>query len=541
MKRGQTWTAYREAQAQQPLLNLEPAPVEPPSRHRVPSAHDSDAGAAPSTLTPKAPRSAAGDATGTSPLATEGSSGQVTAAVASPASASVTPASPSTVTPPASSDPEERAPSDAAGKVAVPAGPRSIAARIVHLAQQMALSDAEVGELDTLLGREINTASTLQMRKFLYEQCGFPKRYIKEGNRSTTRLSVDVSSLLATYRQNRDRRLELCLLLSDRRTQLEALGTKLDRDGRIRFSLNIAGTKVGRMSCQASNTGSGFNMTTVNERHKCLFPADAGCDFYSADLKTADGWTIGAECAALGDSRMLDDMRAGLKPANAVLLLWTHGPQVNQWPMERCLEAQAGIDKKDWRYAACKSGVWGTCYGEGDVTLSVNILEESWKGGGQLVYVSAADCKRLQAAVHARYPGIRRRMERINMLLARDGKLTPCEGVPPRDFFGPKTDHQVQKAGYAYAPAFVTAYADHLALLKMWNDPENIDASGQRIARPRLPVHDSITFVAPVERREWVAERVPLWFANPVCVAGTTFTIPVECCRGANWGDVVPI
>ncbi len=419
----------------------------------------------------------------------------------------------------------------------MPAGVKSIAARIVHLAQQGVLTHAERGELDTLLERHINTASTKQMRAWLYDRWAFPKRFIKEGSRNTDKLAVAVDALLATYRMKRDRRLELCLRLSDLRTQLETLAAKTDKDGRLRFSLNVAGTQVGRMSCSKSNTGSGFNMQTVSERHRCLFPADPGCDFYSVDLKGADGWTIGAECAALGDTRMLDDLRAGLKPANAVTLLMLHGPSVNSWPMDRALHAQSQLDKNDWRYKACKAGIWGTCYGEGDVKLSDSILKGAWKTSGELVYVSAADCKRLQNAVHARYPGIRRRMERIKMVLARDGAIVPCEGMPPRDFFGPKTEHETQKQAFAFSPAFVTALANNLALLKLWNDPER----AQRGVRPRIPVHDSICFVAPKEQAAWVSARIPAWFDNVITVAGAAMTIPYEAKSGPSWGDLTPI
>src|SRR5438552_3306574 len=127
---------------------------------------------------------------------------------------------------------------------------------------------AAIGELDTLLDRHLNSSSTLQMRQFLYERCGFQRRYIREGAKNTNRLSTSVDALLANYRLTQDRRLELCLLLSDRLTQLESLGCKLDTDGRIRFSLNIVGTKVGRLACHGSNTGSGMNLHGVQDRHK---------------------------------------------------------------------------------------------------------------------------------------------------------------------------------------------------------------------------------------------------------------------------------
>ncbi len=425
-----------------------------------------------------------------------------------------------------------------------PAGPRSKATRIVTLAQTLALTDAEAGELNVLMDREMNTGSP-KLLDWLYGAadkggCGFPPRFKKSGGKNTDSLARSTDALLATYRMDRDERLKLCLHLIGLKKQVTTLALKTDSDGRVRYSINIAGTRVGRMSCSASSTGSGTNMTTVSERHRHLFPADAGCDFYSIDLKGADGWTIGAECAALGDTRMLDDLRAGLKPANSVTLLWLHGQQVNQWPMDKCLDEQAKLDESDWRYKASKAGIWGTAYGEGDVTLSANILEEAWKSSGELMYVSAADCKKLQAAVFARYPGIKRRMERINMLLARDGSLTNCAGCK-RDFFAPKNAASTQREGYAYTPAFNTAYANNQALLKIWRDQENMGVDGQRRFRVRLTVHDSILGCAPIEDRNWVASRIGRWFDNPLEIAGMTLTIPFKAKRGPSWGELVSL
>ena len=413
----------------------------------------------------------------------------------------------------------------------------SKAHRIVDLAKTGdCLSYHGLGELDILLDRHLNTDSPALL-KFLYDPpptgCGFPPRYIKEGNRNTTRLARSVDALLANYRSTRDRRLELCLLLSDRLTQLETLQCRLNKDGRIRYDLNIAGTKVGRLSCYASNTGSGYNLHGVQDKHRQLFRADPGHDFYSVDLKGADGWTIGAECHALGDSRMLEDLRAGLKPANAVVLLYRYGPAVNQWSMADCLSAQSALDPTEWAYKACKIGIWGTCYGMAEVTLSEDILERSWKSGQGLVYVSAADCRRLQALMFSRYPGIKRRMERVKMLLSRDGHLTAASGLR-RDFFGRKSDHQTIKDALPFTPAANTAWACNCALLKLWQDPGRVPYGTQ----PLLTVHDSVLFQAPVAQRDWVQSSIPRWFDNPLSIDGTTLTIPYEAKRGPSWGDL---
>lgn len=417
------------------------------------------------------------------------------------------------------------------------AGPNSRAARIVHLAQQAPLlTDAELGELDCLLDRQINTASSKQMRAFLYDPppagCGFQKRWIKDGAKNTNKLSTSIDALLANYRLKQDRRLELCLLLSDRLTQCESLNCKLDKDGRIRFSLNLAGTKVGRAACHASNTGSGYGLHSTQDRHKHLFRADPGFDFYSVDLAGADSWTVAAECKALGDPTMWLDLTAGLKPAKVLSLLYLEGSSVNSRPRDQ-LASQCRALPKDWLYDSAKKACHGSAYGEAEVTMAETILRDSWQGGGKLVNVTAAQCRKLQSLFFQRYPGVKRRIERIKMLLQRDGFLIAASGLK-RDFFAPKNDHQTLKDALPFTPAANTAHCCNLALLKLWQDR----AEG---VQPLLTVHDAILFQAPQAKRQGVAERIPAWFANPICVAGTTFTIPFEALRGPSWGQLEPL
>jgi len=402
---------------------------------------------------------------------------------------------------------------------------------------------AATGELNALLDRGMNTASTPQMRSFLYDPppkgCGFPRRYIKQGARNTDKLSVAVDALLATFRQTKDRRLELCLQLSDRRTQLESLAWKVDKDGRMRTSLNIAGSEVGRMASNRSNTGSGGNLHTISSRHRHLFIANPGYDFYQIDLKSADTWTVACECANLGDSTMLDDLKADLKQAKIVALMYTEGAKVNQMSRSELAERCAALPK-DWLYQGCKRVVHGSNYGMGDVRMAEQILEDSYKGGGELSTFTVAQCRQLQNLYFMRYAGVKRWQERVRMLLKRDGALTAASGLR-RDFFGRKDDHQTIKDAYPFCPAANTAYCCNCALLKLWDDPDNRDTDGKRIARPLLTVHDSVLFQAPVERRDWVAARIPVWFANPITVAGTTFTIPYEAQRGPSWGELEPL
>jgi hypothetical protein len=402
---------------------------------------------------------------------------------------------------------------------------------------------SSLGELNALLDRGVNVGSP-KFLDYLYGEppagWGFPRRFIKERGRNTDKLARSTDALLATYRLNKDRRLELALLLSDRKTQLKTLRCKLDRDGRLRMSINIAGTEVGRVSVGASNTGSGYALHSTPERHRHLFPSDPGCDFYQVDLTGADSWTVAAECLALGDPTMWDDLRAGLKPAKALSALYLDGPAANKLPRPELLVRCRALPK-DWLYDTAKKATHGSCYGEGDVRMAETVLKDSWEAGeGTLATVTAAQCRRLQDLFFLRYPGVRRWQERVRFLLKRDGALTAASGLR-RDFFGRKDDHQTIKDAYPFCPAANTAYCCNCALLKLWNDPDNRGDDGKRIARPLLTVHDSVLFQAPVERRDWVAERVPVWFANPITVAGITFTIPYEAQRGPSWGELEPL
>ncbi len=423
-----------------------------------------------------------------------------------------------------------------------PAGSRSIAARIVHLAQQLALTDAEQGELNVLMERHCNTDSP-KLLHYLYDDppagWGLQKRFIKDGAKNTTKLSRSIDALLANYRVKPDPRLELCLILSDRRTQLETLQCKLDPDGRIRFSLNIAGTKIGRMSCNASSTGSGYGMHSTQDAHKHLFPAAPGHDFYQVDLTGADSWTVAAECRALGDPTMWDDMSAGLKPAKALSALYLDGEAANHLPRADLL-ARCKALPKDWVYNAAKKATHGSCYGEGDVKMAETLLRDSWEEGGKLATVTAAQCRKLQDLFFKRYPGVRRWQERVRMLLARDGCLTAASGLR-RDFFGRKDDHATQKEAYAFCPAANTAHVNNCAILNIWRDPDNRTAGDERIAKLRLQVHDSVLFEAPQDRRDWVKAKIAQWWDTPITVAGTTFTMGYEAQFGPSWGVLTPL
>lgn len=285
----------------------------------------------------------------------------------------------------------------------------TIADRIVALAQHPNPSLAERGELSTLLDRHVNTASHDQMDWFLYARlksealraripfpCGFKPIFKREKGRATTRTTNDVEALLTLFRQYQewtcacgtrtppdrktckgcgkhrdaepltaDHRIRLCLGLSANLSQLETAECRLCDDERLRGSVNLCGTETQRHATYklklAPKQEYGYALHTTPAEHKRFFLADEGYWIGSVDLRGADGWTIAAECAAAGDDAMLADLRADVKPAVAVALLYKYGAEVNDWPREK-VRARVG-DARDpaWLYPAAKRVIWGTC------------------------------------------------------------------------------------------------------------------------------------------------------------------------------------
>lgn len=428
----------------------------------------------------------------------------------------------------------------------------TIVDRIIALARTTSPDDRCLGELSTLLDRHLNTDSVDQLRYFLYNArkgggsdlstripctCSFPPIYIKEDGARTASLATDKTTLLKLWRKSRDRRAELLLRLSDINTQLSTfLNTTLDADGRIRYSLNIVGTKTQRHAAHTSSTGSGYNVHTTPAGHKHLYRADPGYHFFSIDLSGADGWTIGAECAVLGDRTMLDDLNYGLKPAALVALLYKHGADANTWSRDQLKAALPSIKDPPWLYFACKVTIWATAYGSGHVRIAEAILENSFDpdSGEDPVYVEPRVCAALQSLIHARYPGIRRRQDRIKMLLQRDGYLD-CANGSRRTVFGRKDDQSILRDCYAHHPQVVTTWVTSLGWERLWLDPENRTGDNDPIVQPLLLVHDSLTGQFPIDRTDWSCAKLRSWFDNPVTIAGTTLTIPYAGHYGPTW------
>jgi len=396
--------------------------------------------------------------------------------------------------------------------------------------------------LDTRRKKPLNVNSPKQVCTFLYTELCLPTQYAKVGNKfDRTKPTANLEACLALYKKFSDPVVQDILAwrkLDKLRQQLEV---ETDADGRVRGSYNIVGTKTGRLSSSKSPTGTGANLQTITKAVRKVYRADPGFEFFQLDLAGADGWTVAAHCSRLGDDTMMDDYKAGLKPAKIIALMYRHGVSISRLSREelliRCREVDETDPEHGWIYAASKAVQHGTNYQMGAQTVSATILKGSYKNTGRPIYVPVADCKRLQALYNQRYPGVRAWHRWAENELRVKGRLTAASGCTRR-FFGRRNDNVTLRDFLSHEPQANTTYATNLAMHALWNDPENRREDGTFIIEPLHQVHDAVCGQWPVEVRAWAIKKLYSYFDNTLTIAGIDMVIPFDGEYGASWGEI---
>jgi uracil-DNA glycosylase len=397
-------------------------------------------------------------------------------------------------------------------------------------------------------GRELRGAkgslSSKRLAECLYVDKKYPPQYKKEFGRKTEKLTTDVEALLA-LRKRLPEDTFLNGILQHRHLEgiLETLSIRPDPDGRVRCGYNVVGTETGRLTCYTSPTGAGANLQTITKKLRKNYIADPDYDFFQCDLAGADGWTVAAHCARLGDPTMLDDYHARLKPARILALLYELGADINLLDRDSLHNACRVVDANGWLYFSSKRTQHGTNYLMGIPTMVTQIMKDSYKLSGEPIYLDHAAASRLQNLYFTRYPGLRTYHAWAESKLVADGTLVSASGQK-RVFFGRRFGtniHDTVKEFLSHEPQSNTTWATNLAMLALWNDPDNRRQDGSLIIEPLHQVHDALCGQFPSNLREWATKKIASYFNNELEIAGTKITIPFEMGIGRSWGELIPI
>jgi DNA polymerase I-like protein with 3'-5' exonuclease and polymerase domains len=373
----------------------------------------------------------------------------------------------------------------------------------------------------------------------------YPPQYKKENGRKTDKLTSDVEALLALKKQFPDDQFLTDVLLHRHLEGIrETLAIDCDSDGRVRCGYSLE-AETGRVKCYTSPTGSGANLQTIQKDLRVLYGANPGFDFFQADLEGADGWTVAAHCARLGDSTMLDDYLAGMKPAKIIALLYYFGPVINtlsrsdlKWLHDNVFPVVQKIVGK-WLYMGCKRVQHGSNYLMGIPTMQLNVLRDSYKESGTPIYLAYGDAKTLQDLYFIRYHGVKAWHAWAEATIIAKGILTAASGQV-RVFFGGRSGqrlHDTLKEFLAHEPQANTTWATNMAMLNLWNDPENRRSNGSLVIEPLHQIHDALCGQWPQYRRDWAKEKIRAYFNNELIIAGIKIKIPFDGGWGQNWKE----
>lgn len=305
------------------------------------------------------------------------------------------------------------------------------------------------------------------------------------------------------------------LSLRDFGKKIGVLETKIDADGRLRTSYNIAGTTTGRFSSSLNDFGTGGNLQNIEERLRRIVISDPGMKFANIDLEQADSRNIGALCwNALRDSKYLDACESGDLHTTVARMSKPELPWSTDIKENRRIAEQPYYRHHSLRHV-CKVLGHGTNYLGSPYEMSKHTKIEQ------------AIIKEFQALYFQTFPAIPRLHEWIKTQLIETGNLVTPFGRK-RWFFGRRDERDTLKQAVAHMGQSMTADEMNHAMLALWR---------LNIVQILLQGHDSILIQYPEEAENEIIPKALAAMRVPLELEGNRqFVVPVEVQVGWNWG-----
>lgn len=309
------------------------------------------------------------------------------------------------------------------------------------------------------------------------------------------------------------------LSLRDLGKKIGVLETKIDPDGRLRTSYNIAGTTTGRFASSLSDFGTGGNLQNIEERLRRIVIADPGMKFANIDLEQADSRNIGALCwNVFRDPTYLDACESGDLHTTVARMSKPGLPWTGNLKADREIAERPYYRHHSLRHM-CKVLGHGTNYLGSPYEMSKHTKIEQ------------SVIKEFQTQTYfPTFPAIPRLHEWIQKEVIENGHLITPFGRK-RWFFGKRDERDTLKQAVAHMGQSMTADEMNLAMLAVWR---------LNLVQLLLQCHDSILVQYPEEKENEIipqlvsAMRIPLELET-----GRQFTVPVEVQVGWNWGKCV--
>lgn len=424
--------------------------------------------------------------------------------------------------------------------------------RVKHLSSE---ADLMTKEFQALVGRNINVRSHQQMKKWLYDEpknggLGLPPKYKEKKDKETGDKELvetqDYLTLLKLAREFPDIK---ALMVGGRLRKLlkriSTLSTIIARpDGYVSYSLNTIGTETGRASSSKLLDGTGIQAQNQDRRDRDLYLADEGGYLAKCDLEGADSWTVAAQLSSLGNHTMMEDLLAGLKPAQIMGIAWLFGSHLVTQPaavIKTYLKDFKAVVKQEEAsrgpgrtiYDIMKAGSHGGNYGMGPQTMQDNSFRRS---DGEL-YVPVGDFKRFLALYNRRYDKLEALQEKMASILNTHGYLDSYSGN--RRIFLGRRDSGTIRIMLSQLPQNITGFVTNQLLDRVYHWKQNRVSSTNRrlILQPVNQVHDETDLAFSADRLEQAREIFHKASRNRIVTWGVEYSIPFDAHYGLDWSD----
>jgi DNA polymerase-1 len=363
----------------------------------------------------------------------------------------------------------------------------------------------------SILGHPVNVRSPKQLKELFYEDFGLPPVLDRKTRQPTTndealqRLCRKEPLIRPVVRRIR----EIRSLGVFRSTFVDG---KLDLDGRMRCSYNVAGTETFRFNSSENAFGTGMNLQNVPKggefdgddedplvlpNVRSLFLPDEGYEIFDMDLSSADLRVVVWEA---DEPEMKAMLREGLDPYTEIAKEFYHDPR---------------ITKHDPRRGKFKSFAHGTHY------------LGTARGLATRLGLSVAEAERTQHWYFGKFPRIKLWQDNLRKDLETKRFVRNAFGY--RRFYFDRIDGTIYNQAAAWKPQSTVALLINFIWDRIRRDEPSVDIL--------LQVHDSLVGQYPISRAEYFRSRlqdlslIPIPYDDPLVIP-TGFKYSQK-----SWGD----
>lgn len=361
------------------------------------------------------------------------------------------------------------------------------------------------------LDREINWNAPDQLKYLFYEVMKLPEQ--KHMKKITT--NRNALEKLASLYLDAEPIVNHILFCKDKIKKVQVLKTKVDSDGRLRTSINIAGTDTGRVSSSFSEfEESGGNFQNIEEGLRKVFIADKGMKFAYIDKEQAESRAVGAICwNRFRASTYLDAAESGDLHTAVSRLVWRNLPWTGDLKLDRAIAEEPYYRQHSRRHMGKVLGHLTNYEGQPFIAR-------------QHTKIPIEPIKEFQMVYFEAFPEIPEWHRWTKKVLWDDGFLINLMGRR-RWFFGRRSEPETQRKAIAYDPQGSVADILNRDMLNVWR---------LNIVQLLLQVHDAILVQYPEEKEdELIPQVLAAMRTEAPLEAGRSLLIPNEVATGWNW------